>query len=140
MTDQIHLPPITGSVPAMVAMLTLAIVLLLPVAAAGAASCIDCHAAVKESLSSSPHGTSAAAPDGAGCTICHGAAQAHLASPSRETIDRIIDKTPAEQEAICHQCHRGMQKSTNHPTTGAGIGCVNCHGIHKKKKPAEHAR
>lgn len=133
MREYIDLPRFRRSAAWKVLASPMIVLLLSPITAAAAVPCTTCHAAAAESLSGSPHDPSTAAPGGDACVTCHGSAEAHLASPSRETIGRIIDKTPAEQEAICHQCHGGMQKSTNHPTTGAGIGCVSCHDIHKKK-------
>lgn len=94
-----------------------------PVAFAGRAACLDCHADVEETRKGSKH-------DSVNCEACHGALAAHAADPG--AVRPILPDTTR----LCLVCHdRKVGRPASFPQVDAqehagGDPCVSCHRPH----------
>ncbi len=108
----------------------------------GSAKCADCHEKETKSFQSNAHGVleNKKSPAGKlGCETCHGPGKTHAGDkdqpgqPSVVTFGRKGNKSTADQNATCLQCHSYGKTSRWHLSAHEkrGVGCSDCHKVHE---------
>ena len=94
-----------------------------PLAHAGRAACLDCHADVWETLQKGKHGQ-------VHCEACHGPLARHAEDPS---LAKAVKPDP---KTLCLRCHQqGVARPAKFPQVDAaahsgGESCTTCHKAH----------
>jgi DmsE family decaheme c-type cytochrome len=95
--------------------------------------CYGCHEEAKEAFNHTAHAKVfqfSKAPAAGECESCHGPRSSHVENPGKE-----LALTPAQQDAVCLQCHKGSNRmyweSSLHASGGAA--CTSCHTVMQKK-------
>lgn len=100
----------------------------------GADMCLECHDGYAEKLAGTPHGKEGFRNlSDLGCETCHGPGGAHVEDTTVvENHPKITARAPAEQNAVCQQCHDGGKQfywqGSMHESRD--LACTTCHGVH----------
>ncbi|HUP22321.1 MAG TPA: DmsE family decaheme c-type cytochrome [Thermoanaerobaculia bacterium] len=101
---------------------------------AGAATCLECHSDMGDTLAGTPHGQSGFGKlSDRGCESCHGPAMAHADDPGDPSLfPRFSTWSAARQAESCQQCHSGASQFFWDEGEHAkrGLSCTTCHSVH----------
>ncbi|MBI4444508.1 MAG: DmsE family decaheme c-type cytochrome [Acidobacteria bacterium] len=97
-------------------------------------TCRSCHEDSMHAFEATTHGQALKlSANNSGCESCHGPRAKHIENPDAElAFDKL---TPAQQSAVCLQCHEGGQrfgwKAGAHRSND--VSCSSCHFVMEKK-------
>jgi DmsE family decaheme c-type cytochrome len=109
----------------------------------GKDECIRCHGEEARAIAGGAHADVVHSAAVMGCETCHGPGFEHAADADN-AADKITYPAalpPAAQKVLCGRCHVPQVEHHGGDMDGflaAGIGCVECHGVHQRREPAPH--